>query len=57
MPVVMYAPGGRRLNEYAESFEKLSRTFRKMNRYKEDFFRRGTGTDADGGDGADLCVL
>ena len=37
MPVVMYAPGGRRLNEYAESFEKLSRTFRKMNRYKEDF--------------------
>ena len=37
VPVVMYAPGGRRLNEYAESFEKLSRTFRKMNRYKEDF--------------------
>ena len=37
MPVVMYAPGGRRLNEYAESFEKLSKTFRQMNRYKEDF--------------------
>ena len=25
------------MNEYAESFEKLSKTFRQMNRYKEDF--------------------
>lgn len=33
----VYVPGGQRLNEYAESFEKLSKTFRQMNRYKEDF--------------------
>lgn len=36
MPL-MYVPGGRRLTDYAESFEKLSRTFRKMNRFKDDF--------------------
>lgn len=36
-PPLMYAPGGRRLTDYAESFEKLSRTFRKMNRFKDDF--------------------
>lgn len=29
--------GGRRLAYYAESFEKLSKTFGQMNRYKEDF--------------------
>lgn len=28
---------GQRLNEYAESFEQLSRTFHQMNRYKDDF--------------------
>lgn len=35
--LLLYAPGGRRLTDYAESFEKLSGTFRKMNRFKEDF--------------------
>ena len=34
---LMYVPGGRRLTDYAESFEKLSSTFRKMNRFKDDF--------------------
>ncbi len=29
--------GGRRLAQYAESFEQLSKTFGQMNRYKEDF--------------------
>ena len=40
MPVVMYAPGGRRLNEYAESFEKLSRTYRFLQA-----LQRGRETD------------
>lgn len=33
----VYVQGGQKLNEYAESFEKLSQTFHQMNRYKEDF--------------------
>ncbi len=32
-----YGGGGQKLSEYAESFEKLSKTFRQMNRYKDDF--------------------
>jgi stage II sporulation protein E len=32
-----YMPGGEKLSEYAQSFEKLSNSFRQMNRYKDDF--------------------
>lgn len=33
----VYVQGGQKLSDYAESFEKLSRTFHQMNRYKDDF--------------------
>lgn len=36
-PPQIQVSGGKRLSGYAESFEKLSRTFQQMNRYKEDF--------------------
>ena len=37
MPPQILVGGERKLEGYAESFEKLSRTFDRMNRYKEDF--------------------
>lgn len=36
-PLPVYVQGGEKLNEYAESFNQLSQTFRQMNRYKSDF--------------------
>ncbi len=37
VPPQILVGGERKLEGYAESFEKLSRTFDRMNRYKEDF--------------------
>ncbi|MCU6762918.1 Stage II sporulation protein E [uncultured Roseburia sp.] len=37
VPPQILVGGGQRLEGYAESFEKLSKTFNQMNRYKEDF--------------------
>ena len=34
---ISFVRSGQKLSEYAESFEKLSKTFQQMNRYKEDF--------------------
>ena len=36
-PEQVYVRSGQKLSEYAESFEKLSKTFQQMNRYKDDF--------------------
>lgn len=36
-PVPVYVQGGERLNEYAQSFQQLAKTFRQMSRYQSDF--------------------
>lgn len=36
-PAQILVGSGKRLSQYAESFEQLSKTFGQMNRYKEDF--------------------
>jgi len=37
MPLPVYVQGSERLNHYADSFSRLSKTFTQMNRYKDDF--------------------
>lgn len=36
-PMPVYVQGGEKLNEYAQSFQQLAKTFRQMNRYRSDF--------------------